>query len=210
MLPFTYKQPQHSKKVLSRIYKLYSMYGSGIQILLQPPASLFLVDSVWFIPKPIVQPFVKRVKRNPRRSMRKIASQLGISRSSMYRIYKNDLRMTAYKNNSHSYYQPLSSRNDMTEAKRCWQRWSTPSAMSSSGPMGRSSKRRHLPTHRMIECIHLLIYAVWNQLMWWCKPQSPLMDLSPLWFSLRRVSRWTSEFTTKCCQKMCYPGSLKV
>ena len=47
--------------------------------------------------KAIVQAVMKRVKRNPRRSMRKTASQLGISRSSMHRIFKNDLGLTAYK-----------------------------------------------------------------------------------------------------------------
>ena len=47
--------------------------------------------------KPIVQAVIKREKRNPRRSMRKTASRLRISRSSIRRIFKNDQRLTAYR-----------------------------------------------------------------------------------------------------------------
>lgn len=50
--------------------------------------------------KPIVEAVMKRVKRNPRRSMRKTANELGISRTSMHRIFKKDLRLTAYKKQS--------------------------------------------------------------------------------------------------------------
>ena len=39
--------------------------------------------------KPIVQAVVKRVQRSPRRSMRKTASRLQISRSSKHKIFKN-------------------------------------------------------------------------------------------------------------------------
>jgi transposase len=50
--------------------------------------------------KHIVQAVMKRVKRYPRRSMKKTASHLGIARSSMLRIFKNDLRLSAYKKQS--------------------------------------------------------------------------------------------------------------
>lgn len=50
--------------------------------------------------KPIVEAVMKRVKRNPRRSMRKTANELGISRTSMHRIFKKDLRLTANKKQS--------------------------------------------------------------------------------------------------------------
>ena len=92
--------------------------------------------------KPIVQLTMKRVERNPRRSVRKTESLLGISRSSMHRIYKNDLRLTVYKNNPESYFQHLPSRNDMAETKECWRRCSSPLTMSSSGRTGKSSQCR--------------------------------------------------------------------
>ena len=45
--------------------------------------------------KPIMQ---AAMKRNPRRSMMRTVSQLGILRSYMHGIFKNYLRLTAYKN----------------------------------------------------------------------------------------------------------------
>lgn len=47
--------------------------------------------------KRLVKAIQKRVQRNPRRSMRKTARELGISKSSMHRVFKDDLGLTAYK-----------------------------------------------------------------------------------------------------------------
>ena len=38
-----------------------------------------------------------RIRRNPRRSQRKLASQMGVSRSSIQMILKEDLGLTPYK-----------------------------------------------------------------------------------------------------------------
>ena len=107
--------------------------------------------------KPIVQAVMKRVKQNPRRSMRKTASQLEISRSSMHKICKNDLMLTAYKKAiQDSYFHQLPSRNGKTEAKRCWRMCSAPSTMSFYSPMIRSSLWRQLPSRRMMDCMHVM------------------------------------------------------
>src|SRR5690348_11744340 len=39
----------------------------------------------------------ERIRRNPRRSLRRLASQMGTSRSSIQRILKGDLGLTPYK-----------------------------------------------------------------------------------------------------------------
>lgn len=68
--------------------------------------------------KPIVQAVMKRVMRNPRRSMRKTASQLGISRSSMHRIFKNYLRLTVYNNQSRQLLSAASKQKRHDRGKR--------------------------------------------------------------------------------------------
>ena len=168
---------------------------------------------------------MKQVKRNPRRSTRKTASQLSILKSSMHKIFKNGLRLSTYNKQSRkvSFSSFQVKRHDRAiRILAGLVSWSMQSAstMSSSGPTKRSSHWRHLPTRRMIDCMYVMqviclkvivpIYAVWNQLEWWCGQQSLLMDPSPLRLSSRRVSRWTRKFTSKFWQKTCYSWSLEV
>ena len=138
--------------------------------------------------RPIVQAVMKR---NPRRSMRKIASQLVISRSSMHRIFKDDLKAYSIKKDFRQLLSAVSKRNTMTGTKGCWQRC--------SHLVRREDlpQNRQLPTRRMLNCMHvmqgvclnlvILIHAVWIQLEWWCGLQSLLMNPSPLWSLSRRV-----------------------
>ena len=77
---------QCMETIYRNCYNLYSKPISGRKIL--------------FVHKPIVQAAMEHDQQNPRRSMRKAASQLGIPRSSMRRIYKKDIRLTAYKTQS--------------------------------------------------------------------------------------------------------------
>ena len=50
--------------------------------------------------KSVVSAVKKKMERNPQRSVRKIAKEAKISRSSMQRIVKNDLQLTPYKKQS--------------------------------------------------------------------------------------------------------------
>ena len=108
----------------------------------------------------------------------------------------------------------------MTGAKGCWRRCSAPSTMSSSSPTRRSLQWRQLQAHRMIDCIHVML-EIWLQIVTsqlrrmkparvMCGPQLLLMDQSSLWSSSRMMPMWTRKFTSKCWQKKCCLGSLKV
>ena len=50
--------------------------------------------------KSVVSAVKKKMKRNPQRSVRKVAKEANISRSSMQRIVKNDLQLCPYKKQS--------------------------------------------------------------------------------------------------------------
>ena len=108
----------------------------------------------------------------------------------------------------------------MTGAKGCWRRCSAPSTMSSSSPTRRSLQWRQLQAHRMIDCIHVML-EIWLKIVTsqlrrmkparvMCGPQLLLMDQSSLWSSSRMMPMWTRKFTSKCWQKKCCLGSLKV
>ena len=58
----------------------------------------------------------KRINRNPCRSGRKMAKELNISKSTMNRILKNDLKLTSYKK---QYKQVLSAASKMKRLNRC-------------------------------------------------------------------------------------------
>ena len=92
-------------------------------------------------------PFIKRVKRNLLRSMRKTASQLGISRSSMHKIFKNYLWLTAHKNQSRQLLSAASKHKRHDRSKRM---------LTEIRPTRRFSQWMKLPTRRIIASMYVM------------------------------------------------------
>ena len=147
--------------------------------------------------KPIVQAVMKRVKRNPRRSMRKTASRLRISRSSIHRIFKNDQRLTAYREQQRhllpaAFKQKRHDKgNRMLAEMQCTVDhvfiWFDEKIFTVEAVTNTQNDWLCMRVMQGI-CMKVVvsICAVWNQQEWWCGPQSLLMDPSPLRSSRRK------------------------
>ena len=138
--------------------------------------------------------------RNPQSSVRKLAEVADISRSSMQRVFVDDLQLRPYKNSHDSWFQNSWNRNLWTGASRCYGKWSEPPARSSFGWMRSGSRWRLWPLRKIIEFMHLALETHWstsevnvdarNVFALWSGVLLPQMRENLLWHS--SIKEWTS------------------